>query len=208
MNTQVNIANMNAVGGPVGGAAVMNNGGQRRLEPIDPQALLNTYIYDYFLRNEQYDLAKMILSSKLDVNTEPDSKPSPNNRVNGVDDMDTDSKDDIHKRPSDLPRPKTGGEASENSFLLDWWCQFWDIFSAQRSKGGKNSHAQQYLHHSRVRTIHVAFDVSRSLDSHMAQTAQHRMMMAGQMPYNPMMQRMSNGLGLSQKAMQNNQNAA
>lgn len=143
---------MNAVGGPVGGAAVMNNGGQRRADQNDPQVLLNTYIYDYFLKNEQYELAKMVLSQKLEVLTESDSKSSPKNRVNGVDDsMDTDNKDDVHKRPSDLPRPKIGPDTSDNSFLLDWWCQFWDIFFAQRSRGGPKTQAQQYLLHSRVR---------------------------------------------------------
>ena len=151
----MNLAGMNAAGGPVGGTPMMNNGRLRGGNDTDPRAQLNTYIYDYFCKNGYWDLARMV-NDQLPINKDTErTKPSPSGRnMNGVDSMDSDSKDDILKqRPDDLPIAKIPGDQSaENSFLLDWWCQFWDIYSAARSKG-KVSPAHHYLMHTRVKRI-------------------------------------------------------
>ncbi|KAK8208308.1 camp-dependent protein kinase pathway protein [Phyllosticta capitalensis] len=158
MNQPPNMVTMNSQGGPVGGTPLMNNGGTPLANnggvrgPADPQTLLNTYIYDYFLKNHHWDLARQV-KNELHPNTKPGSglKPSPGRRdVNGVDDaMDTDSKDDLHKCPDDLPQAAVPSDATENSFLFDWWSQFWDIFNAHRQRQPGTRASFQYLQHQR-----------------------------------------------------------
>jgi len=147
----MNMATMNSVGGPMGGAPA-NHGDARGGSNHDQQHLLNTYIYDYLLKNQKYDLARSF-QIELTINSVSSMKESPGHRdVNGVNDnMDTDSKDGIHKRPNDLPIPQIPTYASDNSFLYDWWCQFWDIYSAQRDRG-RPGNAGPYLAHNIVRS--------------------------------------------------------
>jgi hypothetical protein len=68
-------------------------------------------------------------------------KQSPSSRgVNGV---------DVDEERKGLPDPRLPMDSSvENSFLMDWWCQFWDIFSATRGKGPQKT--QQYSQQARV----------------------------------------------------------
>ncbi len=162
----MSMAGMPAVGGPVGGMPMMNNGiglGASRANgnPQDTWRMyLNTYIYDYFIKNELYDCARAFLASDVPINTSPPTKLSPGRRrdgdVNGVDEstMDTDAKDDLHsKRPDDLPIPSVPPDCPDNSFLFDWWCVFWDTFGAQRNKKpkpGEAGPAFQYVQHTQV----------------------------------------------------------
>lgn len=125
------MANMNAGAGPLDGTPIMANG-QRQAG--DPRDQLNTYIYDYFIRTENYKLAKAMLDADMTVNLKPKSSPSGRN-VNGM-------------GPGDLPEPfMPANQNTDTSFLLDWWVQFWDIFSAARNIKGKGS---QYIAHTRV----------------------------------------------------------
>ncbi|WPH05033.1 transcriptional activator soma [Acrodontium crateriforme] len=127
--------NMGAMGGPVGGGAAgqMNMGTPNSSGGVsngDPLKRLNTAIYDYLLRNSLYDVARLFSKS---VDIETDTKKSPNQRggqLNGLDDMDIDKA--IQDRPDDLPLPQQLGDGP---FLQDWWCQFWEIYHGQRSKG-------------------------------------------------------------------------
>lgn len=149
MNNNVNVAALNAMGGPVGGGMpMMNNGlpGGSRPAPVNDnqqRSQLNTYIYEYFLRNEMYDCARAIIQSEQPINLKPNS-PGRRRDANGnpldsgvsPDGMDGDSKDDIDsKLPDDLPAPNLPKEAPESCFLYEWWCLFWDMFNAQRGKG-------------------------------------------------------------------------
>lgn len=145
------------MGGPVGGGMpMMNNGaaGVRPLMPVnnDTKAQLNTYIYEYFLRNGMYDCARSLLNSEQQVNV--NTKDSPGRRDNGNlgngAEEGGDSKDDIDaKRPADLPEPNLPKECPETCFLYDWWCLFWDMFNAQRGKSdGRN--VLQYVAHTQV----------------------------------------------------------
>ena len=112
---------------------------------------LNTYVYDYFLRNDQYEVARAMINSKMPLLTK-------NRRQNGMDEnsMDADTKDDLEAmKQHDLPFPDQIGDASsDNSFLLDWFSLFWDIFFSPRNRGAKNPHAVQYMDHSRVSQIY------------------------------------------------------
>ncbi|KAI4957964.1 hypothetical protein J4E86_005104 [Alternaria arbusti] len=132
------MAQMNA-NGSLNGTPIMGNMAHpKRMGDQDPKEKLNTYIYDYFLRNRHHTLARAMLDCDLKLNTE---KASPNNKPNGASDIDM---------PDDLPLPlMPPGQAADNSFLLDWWVQFWDIFAAARGGGGGPKNAAQYLGHNR-----------------------------------------------------------
>jgi hypothetical protein len=136
---------MNPTGGPVGGTPQMNN--NRIPNDNDSRAQLNTYIYDYFLRNNYTTVAKAMLDHDIKVNLQgPKPSPSGRNEMNGMDNG-PDSKDS-------LPPPRLPEQANDNSFLLDWWQQFWDIYAAARTKGpGPKTPAHQYLATTRVGLI-------------------------------------------------------
>ncbi|KAL7920784.1 hypothetical protein ACQKWADRAFT_150097 [Trichoderma austrokoningii] len=161
MNAQPGMANVTPMGGPVGAPMpMMNNnnamnpqmaaaGAGRQVQ--DQRSTLNTYIYEYFLRHEMYECARSLLASdqQVNVNKEAGGRRENGNAMNGVDDpMDTDSKDDNDsKLPNDLPPPKLPMPASDTSFLYEWFCVFWDIYTAPRSKNG-NPVVNQYVQHT------------------------------------------------------------
>ncbi|KAH6683116.1 SOM1 protein [Halenospora varia] len=207
----VNMGGMNAMGGPVGGGMpMMNNGaagaGVRQPMPVNDnqRTQLNTYIYEYFLRNEMYECARSLLKSEQPMNIIKDS-PGQRRGENGADESgDGDSKDDIDsKRPSDLPSPNLPKECPESCFLYEWWCLFWDMFNAQRGKGDGRA-VMQYVSHTQAQ-------------SRERQQAQQRMLqgLRQDMPnYQQMMMRnQQNGMQMSQenmlrqKALQNQRNA-
>ncbi|PVH97658.1 hypothetical protein DM02DRAFT_644063 [Periconia macrospinosa] len=191
------MANMNA-GGPVTGTPIMNNGQRRpQGQMMEPRDQLNTYIYDYFIRNNHPQVARMMIKCDLKMKLgDRNQKTSPSGRnVNGVGDMDSDSIDDLP--PAEVP----AGQVTENSFLLDWWVQFWDIYSAARGSGNKGT---QYTGHVRNLT-------------HMTNEQRNqRMMMTGGMngmngmnPAQYGMVRMPNGMPKPndlQRAAMNNRN--
>ncbi|KAK5163311.1 hypothetical protein LTR04_002576, partial [Oleoguttula sp. CCFEE 6159] len=130
------------VGVPAGGP----NGGGPRANVPDSHKQLHHYIYDYFLKNHQYELARAVHQEML-ANTGSVTKLSPSRRdTNGMDDaMDTDSKNDLHRRPDDLPPAAIPNDSADGSFLFDWWCQFWDCWGAHRGKAKPGDPASQYL---------------------------------------------------------------
>ncbi len=152
------------MGGPVGGGIpVMNNGapggGIRQPMPVNDnqRSQLNTYIYEYFLRNDMYDCARSLLNSNQPMKVIKDSpgRRRDDNGSNGAGDEggDGDSKDDIDsKRPEDLPAPDVPRECPESCFLYEWWCLFWDMFNAQRGKGDSRN-VMQYVNHTQVPSL-------------------------------------------------------
>ena len=142
---------MNANGGPVNGTPVMANmnmpGPPQQRSAMDPREQLNTYIYDYFLRNNHTRLARAMVECDMKMSTTPPTKSSPNQKPNGMDSMEDDS---INGLP--LPSlPKN--QMADNSFLLDWWVQFWDIYQATKDRSGQPSKGAQYIQHTRVRSV-------------------------------------------------------
>ncbi|EXV01037.1 hypothetical protein X797_005609 [Metarhizium robertsii] len=218
MNPNMGMANMNPMGGAVGGAPMpmMNNGvamnpqqaaaaaAAARQSQLDSQrGVLNTYIYEYFLRYEMFDCARSLLSSNQQVNVHKDGKGG--NAANGEDPMDTDSKDDLDKLPDGLPPPKLPMPASDSSFLYEWFCLFWDIYNAQRVKGG-NGTVNQYVAHTQSRL---------KQNQQQELLRQMRPSELAQQQYQAQMMRMQNGnmnMGMKQQntlaraAMANNQN--
>ena len=145
---------------------MMNNGaaaGIRQPMPVNDnqRSQLNTYIYEYFLRNGMYDCARSLLNSEQPMNIIKDSpgrrRDNDSNMGNGAGDEggDGDSKDDLDsKRPADLPDPNLPKECPESCFLYEWWCLFWDMFNAQRGKGDGRS-VLQYVNHTNVCTQYL-----------------------------------------------------
>jgi hypothetical protein len=170
MNPMNPMANMN-MGGAVGAAAMpnaMNNVMQGNAAPKQDmdksRTVLNTYIYDYFLREGMFDSARAMLQSDHAINC--DHKDSPgrqNGSAAGDDAMDTDNKDDVNpKRPADLPTPNLP-VVSDNCFLFEWFCLFWDMLNAQRNKGIPTPIMSQYMNHTQVSMANTAIRASIKL---------------------------------------------
>lgn len=134
--------------------------GQQVQSQGNNRTVLNTYIYDYFLREGMYDCARAMLKSEQTLNVIKDSpgrRRDENGNIlnNGVGDdpMDTDSKDDIDtKRPTDLPPPNVP-QGADNCFLYEWFCLFWDMLMAQRNKPGISPPVNAYVQHTQVRSL-------------------------------------------------------
>lgn len=146
------MAGMNTATGAFSGMPLMHNvtnGATSRAssdqEENDFEARLNTYIYDFFVRTENYDCARSLLRSGVAM--EPVVRRR--EEMNGNDDsMHADSKDDLDsKRPDDLP---AGPFHSNNSFLLDWFSCFWDFYLARVKNNKASQQATQYLQHTQV----------------------------------------------------------
>ncbi|KAF3939882.1 hypothetical protein ABW19_dt0209071 [Dactylella cylindrospora] len=189
--------------------------------------LLNTYIYDYFIRHNMFESARAILE-EAEVSTEPGSsakRGSPSRRaqkhdpdgnlINGIDDsMDTDRKEDGEgsERGADLPLPKVPQDSSGGSFLYDWWSLFWDIFGARTGKSVSGP-AMTYVSQVQAK--------SREQQQRMLQMNQAGLLAGGQIPaqfmagYPNQMLRVPNGVmhtddvlqqkNLARQAMVNNQ---
>jgi hypothetical protein len=138
------MAAMNANGGSVDGTH-MAHPASKRLDGNESTVQLNTYIYDYFLRNGHIGLARAMLEGDLKMSTE---KANSNNKPNGVDSLDS---------IEDMPLPQLPrNQACDNSFLLDWFNQFWDMFGASRARSNAPKNATQYLQHTRVSDTHMS----------------------------------------------------
>ena len=165
--SHLNMASMNMNGGNgvmpgmpgMPGMPLMNNGmngatprpGSEQ-DDSDYEARLNAYIYDYFLRNENWDCARSLINSGVQMQP-PLSRDGD---VNGTDDnaMQTDSKEDMDsKRPDDLPPSKIQSDGQGASFLLEWFALFWDVYFAQRNKPKASHQATQYVQHSQVSRV-------------------------------------------------------
>jgi hypothetical protein len=157
----VGMANMTAMAGPVGAPMPMalNNGAMPTAQQMPQQqqqpsrTMLNTYIYDYFLKEGMYDLARAMLNSDQHINvlSKDGRRRDENGLGNGVGDdaMDTDSKDDMDKRPNDLPAANVPA-TTDSCFLYEWFALFWDMLNGHRSRPGGNTNVNQYIHHTQV----------------------------------------------------------
>lgn len=125
--------NMGTMGGPVGGQQLMNAGTPGPTVPTDYVAKLNTYIYDYFIRSEKYDLARQ-LAEQMTVHTKKNSEQEMR-QPNGMDDgMDVDKKDAMESRPSEMLVPDSVPYHGGSPFLQDWFTQFWEMYWAHRKQ--------------------------------------------------------------------------
>jgi hypothetical protein len=169
MNNMAGMPNMNAMGGPVGNPMgtpmnMMNNGalGPQPAPPSQMQLndqgriLLNTYIYDYFIRYNMFGAARAVYEADPQIKVTKDS-PGKHRDENGNllgnglgDAMDTDGKDGLdQKRPDDLPAPNVPTNVHDSCFLYEWFCLFWDMFNSQKGKG-PSGQVNQYVHHTQV----------------------------------------------------------
>ncbi|KAF5016581.1 hypothetical protein F66182_11695, partial [Fusarium sp. NRRL 66182] len=165
---------------------------------------LNTFIYDYFLKRGQFDVARMLLNDdniKLDTD---DAKSSPNH-MNGVD-GDTsmgDTKDDKIRIPDDFPRPRVPMD-SGNSFLYEWFSLFWDIFAAQRKRPPMNQMAQAYVNSSQSPSPQLQGLMRMREQANQNFLRQPQMMMQNQMGLRRNGVPNMNTMNLQKTALQNN----
>lgn len=176
------MANIPMVPGPAVGPpmAMMNNGGavappavpRPQQQPINEgnKHLLNTYIYEYFLRNEMYDCARALLASdpQIKVQDGPNTRRDENgNIVANGESMDVDSKDGIDSKGSaeGLPQPSIPNPSMDNPFLYEWFCLFWDMFNAQKGKSANNQ-VQQYINFNQASRASFFFYPCLRLVSH------------------------------------------
>ena len=155
--SHINMAGINGGGGTIGGMAMMNNGTNgatprvgNEFEQQNYEGRLHLYIYDYFVKNELWDCARSLITSGLSM--EPPLGPS-ESEVNGTVDgsSHTDSKDRMDsKRPTDLPQTSVAAEQDGQSFLLEWFALFWDVYHAQKKRPNATQHANMYIQHSQV----------------------------------------------------------
>ncbi|KAK3347228.1 hypothetical protein B0T25DRAFT_297464 [Lasiosphaeria hispida] len=216
MNNMANMANMNPMGGTVGAPMPMmnNNGalppqvGQRHQANDSSKTLLNTYIYEYFIRNEMFDCARQVIQYDPNINVKkesPGGRRDENGNIvgNGLGDdpMDTDTKDGLdRKRPDDLPAPNVPNLLPDSCFLYEWFCLFWDMFNSQKGKGSSNQ-ANQYVQHTQqqsrlrqeaqqnmLRNIRPpeAFAAQQQYQQHMMRGMQNGAMNMNMKPGNPL----------------------
>ncbi|KLU83704.1 hypothetical protein MAPG_02755 [Magnaporthiopsis poae ATCC 64411] len=207
---------MGPMGGPVGAPMpIMNNG---NAPPLGPQknsrTLLNTYIYEYFLRFEMYDCARAVLNSDPQLNVKKDKREirdeNGNITTNGLGDdpMDTDSKDDIDgKRPEDLPAPSLPTSQTDSCFLHEWFCIFWDILNAQKGHS-TSAQVKQYVGHTQAQNRarqQAQQELLRNMRTDMTAAHQQQQIIMRGMA-NGTMNMMGKGTNLQRAAMANNQN--
>ncbi|KAJ4287514.1 hypothetical protein N0V88_007615 [Collariella sp. IMI 366227] len=216
------LPNMNPMGGPVGGPMNMMNNGALAHQPMphNPmqlsegnRTLLNTYIYEYFVRYGMFKCARAVYQEDPQIRVKKDS-PGKHENGNmlgnglGDDPMDTDSKDALHKRPDDLPAPNVPSPLQDSCFLFDWFCLFWDMFHSQKGKG-PNLQVNQYVQHtqqqSRLRQEQQR-DMLRQMRPDLAQQQQFQSQMMRGIPVGAMNMGMKPGNQLQRAAMANNQN--
>ncbi|KAK4175134.1 hypothetical protein QBC36DRAFT_190575 [Triangularia setosa] len=208
-----NMANMAGMGGPVNAPmSMMNNGGlapqaaQRHGPDGQHRTLLNTYIYEYFIRSGMWECARAVLQADNEINVKKQS-PGHSNGL-GDDPMDTDSKDLLDKRPDDLPAPNVPMAVTDSCFLFDWFSLFWTMFSHQKGPGHTSQVVNQYVQHTQAQS-RVKQEQQRDLLRNMRPDAYN------QQQYQQHMLRMQNGAmnmgvkpgnNLQRAAMANNQN--
>lgn len=130
--------------------------------PMDGNGNLSTFIYDYFLKKGKVELANAMLGhADLSVQTRPRQKKSPGSGVNGVDEMDMEHKDEILKKIETMPEAAIQDQLPRQSFLEDWWCVFWDIWSAGKNRRASPA-AAQYMQQNLAK-VRYPFSLRRFL---------------------------------------------
>lgn len=132
-----------ATGGPVGGAQMMQQQqqqqqmgqGERNLSQLsDLQARLNTYIYDHFVQHKQYECARTFKRfNSVRTKSEPVGTTPLEQIPENV------------KRPDDIEDAELTPHHGEHSFLLDWFCMFWDTYKAARNQPTYRTMSVEYM---------------------------------------------------------------
>lgn len=150
---------MAVVNGAGGGMPMMNSGAngatprpENEEEHNNYERILNTYIYDYFVKNHHFDCAKAMLNNGMPVATADKHR---GDDVNG--NMHSDTKDDRDSKiPEDLPLAAVPSDSQGACFLFDWFGLFWDVFFASQKKAPPASaDAMQYVARTQVRLSRV-----------------------------------------------------
>ena len=145
-NGTMNIMNQAMVNGT--GPVAVPVSGSKAVGPADTdmQLKLNTAIYDYFLKHENYDCARSMINAGIRLTTKPKASPGKGQDVNGMDEHSgDDSKSKEDKQPDDLPSADGTDISHDVSFLLEWYSVFWDMFLAHRKAPMASPNALAYV---------------------------------------------------------------
>jgi len=151
---------MDGAGAIMAGSSAIKEEAMGRSTTNHSKLTLDTYIYDYFLRKGQRDIAKAMLDSDLTGLTTT-SKTIDRQEPRAIDDStDADLKAEMQKRVEGLPAAAVNETHPGEAFLMDWWLLFWDLWSATRpANKGNNGPVSQYLAHTQVYRSRVLVDV-------------------------------------------------
>lgn len=156
-------------------------------ENYNKRTQLNTYIYEYFLRNGMFQCAQSILKADSDVNVQRHSPGSARNNKGSrlkkdVCNETTDTGlDSIHSNL--LPAPNVPNLSADSCFLYEWFCLFWAMFNAQKNEDGRIE-ACQYACHIQVPLLEHTFPFNIANMIHSNKTGQGGML-AGRRPTIP-----------------------
>ncbi len=187
--------NMAQMGGPVQNAGTP--GSAQGMSQDVMLSKLNTAIYDYLLRHGHYKVARELMQAVKKIDTK-DSKQSPSQRpgqqANGVDDsMDPDGGNEyLRNRPPEMPLANSIG--GDGPFLQDWWCQFWEVFAAHRSRAGGTGMMNSYIGQQRQAAIMRQNTMNHLTQANIPNRPPNAMMMA------------QNNMDLKRAALQNRGN--
>ncbi|KAF2859364.1 hypothetical protein K470DRAFT_265358 [Piedraia hortae CBS 480.64] len=101
---------------------------------LDAVKRLNTAIYDHLLHLKLFNVAREFINSGIDVDVDQKKSSPRKGTANG--------EIDANPRPDDLPEPVQLGDGP---FLQDWWCQFWEMYQAQRAPNRTNPNMLSYI---------------------------------------------------------------
>ena len=109
------------------------------------KAFLHNYIYDYLIKNNFIDSAKTFhKEAEVTSNGETISLKNPDSDKVDNSSKDSNNKSTIKKETIELPSPIIVVDTAQ-SFLLEWWTIFWDLYNAKGAKSNASPTAQQFL---------------------------------------------------------------
>ena len=154
----MNQNNINMAGGAT--PAGMEHQVPTRSADSESRRMLDTYIYEYFIKHDMAECARAMLNCpNADVQMDGNYRPSPDGRpkkegdMNGVGDDAMDSGDgdngEDSKSAKNLPAPK-GVPTHPGSFLYEWFTCFMDIYYARNKLPGASMQANAYVNNAQV----------------------------------------------------------
>jgi hypothetical protein len=144
MNGQTGMGMNPVTGGPVGGPQMNQQQHQQQQQLgqqsvntsqlTELQARLNTYIYDHLINTKQWECARTFkrFHSVRTVSDKGGSAPIEHMPENA-------------KRPDGLEDAEIPPHLGEHSFLMDWFCMFWDTYKAARGQQTYRPVSMEYM---------------------------------------------------------------
>lgn len=101
----------------------------------NPKQLLNTYIYDFLVKNKLPQTAKTFVN-EADISSQEENSGNSNTSPTSPGFLQ-------YQKDNNLPIVKVTMDAPQ-SFLFEWWQVFWDVFQAKNNNKQSSQVAMQY----------------------------------------------------------------